>query len=174
MKNFRFAILCLGIVCSLGFLWSTSLSLPQTLASHFNWAGQADGFMSRTGYLILYALMMLAMPLFIYAMAGLFPAYLARHADASLSIPHRQYWLAAERRAASADYLQNHAVWLAIIVLGLFDAIHFKVWQANQHVSLAQAQADFTWMLILSVLAILLWIGTMLRHFWQLPAQPAQ
>lgn len=174
MKNFRFAILCLGIVCSLSFLWSTSLSLPQTLASHFNWAGQADGFMSRTGYLILYALMMLAMPLFIYAMAGLFPAYLARHADAGLSIPHKQYWLAAERRAASADYLQNHAVWLAIIVLGLFDAIHFKVWQANQHASLAQAQADFTWMLILSVLAILLWIGTMLRHFWRLPAQSAQ
>lgn len=162
-----------GIFCSLVFLLLSTQSLPQTLASHFNWAGQADGFMSRTGYLILYAFMMLAMPLFIYAMAGLFPAYLARHADASLSIPHKQYWLAAERRAASADYLQNHAVWLAIIVLGLFDAIHFKVWQANQHASLAQAQADFTWLLILSVLAILLWIGTMLRHFWQLPAQPA-
>lgn len=89
--------------------------LPPIMASHFDGAGQANGFQSKAGFFGLYW--------FVIALSsGLFLpiGFLLRRIPAQfINLPHKDYWLATERREASINYLTGHMEWMIAATLAL-------------------------------------------------------
>lgn len=73
--------------------------LPATMAVHFNAAGRADGYGSRSSFVLFFA-GMFALLWFLFELISL----AIRRAPASLiNMPKKDYWLAPERRDATFD-----------------------------------------------------------------------
>lgn len=139
----------------------TAERLPEPVASHFGAGGLANGFSSRTGYLLWVVGLLVVVPTLT---AGVL-AYAARRFPAALSLPHRDYWLAPERREATLQYLMSHSAWLAALVALLVFAIHLLVVDANRTVP---ARLD-TRVFLLAVgafcVALAGWVRTLSRRF---------
>ena len=76
---------------------ATSGNLPERIASHFANGGAANGWMSRDAYVVIVLAMATLLPLFIVAMMARLPRMNPRR----IRLPHRDYWLAPERRDAA-------------------------------------------------------------------------
>jgi len=92
--------------------------LPPFMASHFGASGRPDGWMSRGGFFLFYAVVfgfvigvMLAVP----RMVAVLPVRL-------VNLPNRDYWLAPERRQVALRRLGDAMAWFAV-ALGLLGAI---------------------------------------------------
>jgi uncharacterized membrane protein len=101
--------------------------LPLRMASHFDAAGRANGFMARDQFFVIYALaslgtlaVLLAIPLIGRAVPiGL------------LNIPHREYWLVPERIGLVHQKLAAFGAWFAVWLSALLYALLEGVLQAN-------------------------------------------
>ena len=112
----------------LACLIATAPRLPERVASHFNAAGVADGWMSRSAYLWTMggtaagvALLMLGV--------GFGTRYLPASA---INLPHREYWLAPERQADTYAAFECFGLWMAAIQAVLVLGIHLLVVEANE------------------------------------------
>ncbi len=75
--------------------------LPDRLATHFGAGGAADGWMSKDGFYVFFAALMLGM-------FGMFSGivWLVRRMPASMiNLPNRDYWLDPERREITFEKL---------------------------------------------------------------------
>ena len=90
--------------------------LPEKLATHFDAAGNANGWMSKRGFFAFQFAMLAIMGLAFC----LLPQWLNRVPNALINLPHKAYWLAPERRAggvvsesadlrAAGDHRRTHA-----------------------------------------------------------------
>jgi XapX domain-containing protein len=126
---FRTPALILGLLY-LGFFSYLAVSgsrLPERVATHFGLEGQPDGWMDRTAHLRCMAVFGLAFPLFVPAICyGL--RFLP---DRFFNLPHRDYWLAPQRRPETMAYLYRHSLWFASLALGFVIGIHYSVIKAN-------------------------------------------
>jgi uncharacterized membrane protein len=101
--------------------------LPERVATHFNGAGAANGWMTRQGFAQFDAAMGGFVLLVIVGVA-----FLIRVLPASLiNIPHRDHWLAPERRRQTADKIFAHMLWLACIVVAFLMGINHLTFLAN-------------------------------------------
>jgi uncharacterized membrane protein len=96
--------------------------LPERVASHFGASGAANGWMSKSQFFTVYAVMLLP------ALAVEFwvARRIARTGGAKLNMPNKEYWLAPERRAATFAYFEKFFAWygwaflaLEVFVMGL-------------------------------------------------------
>ena len=86
----------LALAAAAIFIRLSGQQLPETMASHFDATGNANGFMARDTYLNFITLVAVGSPLLIVAVQALVLSQVAR-----INIPNRDYWLAPERRAAT-------------------------------------------------------------------------
>jgi uncharacterized membrane protein len=101
--------------------------LPERVATHFNTAGAPNGWMTRDGFARFDASMGAFVLLVILGVA-----LLIRVLPASLiNIPHRDHWLAPERRRQTADKIFAHMLWLAGIVVAFLMGINHLTFLAN-------------------------------------------
>ena len=168
MRSSRAAAFVLVLLYA-GFLgyWAWSgMQLPERIATHFNGSGEPNGWMSRSANQTLMLIFGFVFPVFmiglLYATRFL-PPYL-------INIPHRQYWLAAERKTETSDYLVRHSLWLACLMVGLVIGIQYSIVEANRqtppHLSLTvflQVMAPF-------VVGTAIWALVLLRHFRKPPS----
>lgn len=134
--------------------------LPERMATHFDWRGQPDGWMSSQGYLTFMAVFGFLFPLFPAALC-----LLLRFLPASvINIPHREYWLAPERRGETVGYLVRHMLWLSCLMSGLTIVLHQLTVEANQQVPPQLSNAIWGY-LVLFLVGVFLWIFTLVRHF---------
>jgi hypothetical protein len=84
------AIVLVGVV-QIGYYYP---KLPPTVASHFNAAGKADDWMPKESFAALNAIV-LASLLAVVLILGL---VIPRVPVALINLPHKEYWLAPERR----------------------------------------------------------------------------
>ena len=118
MRLSRLALLALTLLALLELAYFYP-RLPETVASHFNAAGQADGWSSKDAFVRFNAL-------FIGAFAALFWGIswlMARLPVDLINMPNREYWLAEERRAATLCTIQQQMEWLGVATLLLLIAI---------------------------------------------------
>ncbi|HSD59392.1 MAG TPA: DUF1648 domain-containing protein [Burkholderiales bacterium] len=101
--------------------------LPAKVASHFDGQGRPNGWMSRDGFFLLYGAM-LALQLAIF---GTGFRILRRLPDRMFNLPHRDYWLAPERRNETLDYLETWGLWFGCAVLALLLGIFQLAIDAN-------------------------------------------
>ena len=87
--------------------------LPGRLASHFAASGMPNGWMTKTQFLITYAVMLLP------ALAVEFwvPRRIAKKPDAKLNLPNKEYWLAPDRRADTFAYFEKVFAWYGSVFL---------------------------------------------------------
>lgn len=151
-----FTAFLVGIVA----IFLARAELPEQVASHYDSSGTPDGWMDRDTFLGLYAGLLVLM-------AGLFgglAAFLPRLPNAMINVPHKDYWLAPERRDESLRGMTSMLVWIGVATLLFLVALFRMTWTAN--LSESGELGDGFWILLAGYLGITLGvaIGGMMRY----------
>ena len=135
--------------------------LPPVVASHFNGAGQANGFQSKAAFFGVYW-SVVALTVGIFVPLGLM---LRRLPVQMINLPHKDYWLAPERSAESLTYLVRHMEWFAVATLALLIVIIQMVLVVNLNGSAVLPPAP-TWLALGGYFVfVFVWMTNLLRHF---------
>jgi hypothetical protein len=109
------------------FVYYTSQSLPNVVASHFNSLGVATGFLPREIYLAVMLGVVLLPPIFLV----LIPRLALRNPNARINVPHRDYWLAPERREQTVEVISQQITRFAVMLVAFLCYAHWMVVHAN-------------------------------------------
>ncbi len=77
--------------------------LPDTLATHFDFAGHPNGWMTREGFFWFYGILLFVM----IGVFGIIGQVMYKLPNWLINVPHKKYWLAPERRIESIHSLQK-------------------------------------------------------------------
>jgi uncharacterized membrane protein len=160
------AILLAGLVVLFVLsLIDASSRLPERFATHFDSAGQPNGWMTRSAHLLFSAALGLGLPILVTGLCYSFRFFPVK----LLNLPHRDYWLAPARRAQTYAYLFRHSLWLGCLMIGFVIGINLLLIQAN-----AQAPPRLSAPLIFTlasgfIVGILAWAIGLQAHFARIP-----
>jgi len=163
MSRFKLSIVLLLILfVAFGISLLASLPLlPDRMATHFGANGQPNGWMSRSQHIILMGLLGAGLPLMMLGICRT-----ARYLPASaVNIPHRDYWMAEERRIESTEFIFEHSVWLACLCLGFVTGLHWAVVFSNR---LQPVRLPLEWILAdagLFLAGVVIWVVCLYRRF---------
>jgi len=101
--------------------------LPERVASHFNGAGQPDGWTSRGMFFLTY-LGILSLVILIFLVL---PLALRRLPAGMINLPNRDYWLAPERRAETFAFIGRQLLWFGTATLAFLGLTFQLTIQAN-------------------------------------------
>lgn len=163
----RFSRLLIFLFIGLAFLQASHYAplLPERVASHFDAAGRADGWSSRSGFLNLNMV-------FVAGMGALFlgvTALINKTPKDAINLPNKDYWLAPERRAATLNTINSQMEWLAAATLALLLGITQLTIEANLAASAALPAGAF-WLLFGSyIFFFVIWLVLLLRTWYARP-----
>ena len=149
------------IAAAAAFILISSASLPSQVASHFDAAGVPNGFMSRAAY----QRIMLVLVVAVASMIGWLPAVALRRPDARINLPHREYWLAPQRRAATIELLLGRMRSFAGGVLLFLCYAHELVVRANRSSPARLSARAIEWGVVLFLAATFIWTLRLTRRF---------
>lgn len=115
------------LVAAGAYLLASTAALPERVASHFAADGTPNGFMHRDDYRQFILLFGLGLPVLVASVV----AFLPRLFTGVLKLPHRDYWLAPERREQSLGFLGEHGWWLGCLLVLLMCGVHRLIALAN-------------------------------------------
>ncbi len=128
MKNGRekFFLLLTGIsFLQMLYFWPL---MPETMASHFDGMGKANGFAPRTDFFALYA----GLIALFFLIFRILPRQLGRLPDGLINLPNKNFWLAPERRESTFAVIEEQMVRFGSSTLILIIATMQLVFQANR------------------------------------------
>lgn len=118
------------LVGAMLFVYYTSGSLPEVVASHFNRAGDPTGFVPRALYLQITLGIVLLPPIFLV----LVPRLSLRNPKARINLPNSDYWLAPERREQTVAIIAQQCTHFAVMLLVFLCYAHWLIVRANASV----------------------------------------
>jgi uncharacterized membrane protein len=143
--------------------------MPETMASHFDGAGRPNGYQSRGAFFALTAVMLGAVVAIFIGLASLIRLL----PTSWVNLPHREYWLAPERRESSVEFIGRQMEGFGVATLLLL----LLVVQAAIEANLApqpRIDSDSMWLvLVLYFLYTAVWMVRFLRHF-RMPASTSR
>lgn len=168
MKSARISWLALVIlqVAFLIFVTMSAAHLPERVASHFNAAGVANGWMAKSTYVRFIAGFGVIFSL-LWAV-GL-PLLLRATPVSVWNLPHRDYWLAPERRGETQAYLAVQLRWIACLTVGFTAGVHASVVQANLGAA-PHLTGPISAVTAIFLVAGAAWTFVFWRHFARRPA----
>ena len=101
--------------------------MPAQVASHFNFWGEADGWMPKENFLIFQLFLLV----FILGTTSLIPAFFRKLPDSLINIRNKSYWLAPERREESIHKFARVSDNLRVALLMFFLGINYYAFEAN-------------------------------------------
>jgi uncharacterized membrane protein len=152
------AFVLIGFVC---YVLVKSADLPAVVATHFDFRGKANGWMTRSKHLYFTLALGTLTPLFI---VGVF-AFVRRRQGWGLNIPNKEYWLAPERRAETFDYLSRQGLWLATLMAVFQAAIYKSILDANKLQPPTLATPESTGLVIGLLVMFAIWVAGLLLRF---------
>jgi hypothetical protein len=155
------AVLICLVVFAAVFIVYTTRYLSEPVAVHFGTGNQADGWMSRNGYLIFMLSFMIGMTAFITFVVGTLPAKFPQWTN----VPNRDYWLAPKRRDESLRYLSAHGKRLGYLIVMMMLGMHYTILLANHTRPPSLPVPVFTSILIGFAVALIWWIVRLSRRF---------
>jgi len=162
MRKFPVLLFVMLLAAATALILYSVPELPELVAVHFNAAGRANGFMTRTGCRDFMLASTLGMPLLIVIATTLLPRVL----PASLiNIPNRDYWLAPERAHDSLVFLSEQGLWFGCILVLFLASVDGMLVKANAVSPPEFPNALLIAMLILFFCAVGAWGLRMLRRF---------
>jgi uncharacterized membrane protein len=168
MKISKFPVI-VWVVCLIVFIASVVLSqadLPDRVADHFNSAGTANGWTSRsafTAFFVVFGTIFSSFVIGICYSIRFFPSRL-------LNVPNPEYWRSPKHYPEACAFLFGHAFWFGALAAIWFGLFHYLVVRANL---LAPAVLDSKTLTILTVAFLggtFLWAISLIRHFRNVPA----
>lgn len=133
--------------------------LPDTMATHFNQANQANGWTATRAFL-LGSLGILAGALLIWL---LIRGRLYRLPSSAFNLPNREYWLAPERRGETIGAIERQIEWFVALTMAYLAGMTQLTIEANLRTP-PQMGGEF-WVLFWAYLALLLgWIVLLIRR----------
>lgn len=127
-QKYMNAALLVLMALAIGFVTTTTQSLPNVVASHFNASGVANGFMERQSYLVIMLAVIVGLPgLMVLNVTGF-----SKIPVGMINIPHREHWLAPERSALTLQILKSFMTVLACCIVIFLSFVHWLVVLANQ------------------------------------------
>ncbi len=143
------------------FIVATTGQLPDRVASHFGAGNLPNGWMTHDRYLAFIFAFAVLLPAIVVAGVGIVPFLSPRR----INIPHREYWLAPERRAATLTTLASRACWLGTWIAVFLAGVHYAILEANATAP-PRLPVDLVWTLLIAFVAgIALWIGMLHLRF---------
>jgi len=141
-------------------------NLPTRVATHFALNGEPNGWSTKTAYLFFTIGMNVFMLLVFWGLAVLFP----KMPESTMNIPHKEYWLAPERREQTIRDMQEMMYTIGSLTFGLLLFMHYIIYQENLHPS---EYSEFSFWLVMGVWLVLLfyYIIRMMRRY-RLPKEP--
>lgn len=157
---------CLHVMVSLlqqVFYWR---HLPERVATHFGPGGEPNDWMDRTSAVLVLGGFQLFFPLLLVGVVRL----LRWIPNGLINIPHREYWLAPERRESSLEWLEFPMAGIAGLVAVLMAVLSHLTFRAN---SGAGKLEEFPFFVCLAIhLGGTAWLVIcILRHFGRVPQQ---
>ena len=153
-------LICLTIF-AVGLVIYTTRDLPETVATHFDGRNRANGWMSRDGYRLFTVSFMIGLSAFVGFCTGTLPRVFPRWTN----IPHRDYWLARERREESLRYLSAHGKRLGCLIVLMMLGMHYVILVANHARPPTLPFSIFMWIFVGFLLALVWWIVRLYRRF---------
>lgn len=117
-----FYVLLLSLGLGTADMVGNYAALPDTVATHFDMSGQPNDWMSKTGFLAV-SLSVLAL------LAGTFmglPALIGKFPDSMINVPHKEYWLAPQRRSQTLNWFARQLHWFGSMT------VLFMIWVFHQ------------------------------------------
>ena len=151
----------LYVACAATFVWATSLGLPDLVASHFGAAGAANGFMTRTFYMLFMVAFVIGLP----ALMVFVTWHAVGNARARLSLPNRNYWLAPERRAETIALLRVGILCFGALLVTFLCYAHGLVVLANEAQPVHLAQSWFIGGLVVYFVVLFVGVRSFLGRF---------
>lgn len=121
-----------------GYYWT---QLPDRVATHFGADGQPNDWMQKTSACVVLGACQIIVPLIVLGATTL----ANRLPSSMVNIPHREYWLHADRRAETLAWMNRMMTWIAILSLIFMMAISRLTFVANMR----QGSLDLRWFLML-------------------------
>jgi uncharacterized membrane protein len=141
-------------------LWLVFDALPEVMASHFDAAGQPNGFQDKQSF----AAVSLALSAGNLMLFGALPWLLRKLPVSLINLPHREFWLAPGRRQGALARLDVYMDWFACATTALLAAVFELVLRAN--LARAPLASAATWLLLTSYLVFtLVWLVSLWRAF---------
>jgi len=169
--NSRLPLMFVGVLYLLlaATLIVTADGLPSRVASHFNGAGTADGWMTRANYLAFTLCLAILLPLFLVVGCFLFRYLPAR----AFNLPNRDYWLAPERRAGTDAHFFRYSLWFACLVILFVIGLHLTILKANSQFPPRLSSPLLFGCLGFFLTGMAIWILKMLWPFLKNPSDSA-
>lgn len=134
--------------------------LPLRVASHFNLAGDANGWMSRTAFAGSYVVLIALMAVVYCGLGWL----LRRVPNGAINLPRRDYWLAPERRERTLEDIGRRLAGMGIATV-LFLMVVFQLCiRANLDGTFRLPLNAMTLPLAFFITTLALWLG---RIVWR-------
>jgi uncharacterized membrane protein len=134
--------------------------LPERMASHFDVAGRANGFLPKPAFFILYAVV-LALLSVVFLLT---PMLLARLPNSAINLPNRDYWLAPERRVLALAKVQAFSVGFGNVMLLFLLLVFRDVMRANLLEMPKLTMRIWVFLVLLAAFSIV-WTVRLLRSF---------
>ncbi len=134
--------------------------MPVKMASHFNAAGRANGWMPKEGFFLLYGLAVILMSVTFIIV----PRYLLKLPDSMINLPHKSYWLAAGRRHETCAMIARYMTNAGNLTIALLLCIFQMTFAANREKE--SGLPEYMWLPI-AVFAVLMgvWCVRFIRAF---------
>ncbi len=165
MKTLRTPAIILTALC-VGFelfLFYSAKLLPERMASHFGGDGRADGWMSRSGDLLVLGALGVALPVLFYILSFVTRIIPARF----VNLPHREHWLSPERRVETSAYISRQMLWMGCLMVLFLAGVHCLTIQANRMTPVHLPMDLFLALLGGFLAGVGVWSVVFIRHFWK-------
>jgi hypothetical protein len=138
--------------------------LPERLATHFNAAGQADGWSSRGACLTVWLATLAGMCLLFAGLCWLVRVLPARY----VNMPRRDYWFAPGREGYTRAVIGELILWLGLLMLATMSGLNHLTMRAN--LSAAPDLGLWPWVMTGADLGLMLGILLVfMRRFSRVP-----
>ncbi len=167
--QFPFILLMALDMALVVFVMQSSSGLPDTLATHFNAAGKANGWMSIDAY-VLYACLI---PVGFMALFGL-PVWLMwRYPSVQPNVPNKAYWMKPENRGRALGMIARSMLWMSSLLVLFVGALHWQVMLANRVSPPTFPSGTMTLVLVVFFTVLILWIVNLIYGFTKLDLDAA-
>jgi uncharacterized membrane protein len=102
--------------------------MPERMATHFGMNGHPNGWMSRSAATLFQCVLQAIMPIVFIGIAWSLP----RFPNSMINLPHKEYWLAPERRAATLGHMTNMLLGISLAISIFIVVIAHLVFEANR------------------------------------------
>jgi len=162
LPRFLYAVLFLAGLLIMAYYYP---QMPQRMASHFAADGHVNGWQSRKAFFLLMVLVSSTSAL----VAFVAPLQIAAKANNRINLPHRNYWLAPERRAETIRFISATMAWFGCGILFVLISGTRLALQANLGPDHRFNSQAMTVVLVSFLAGLLGLIVRMVRHFQKVP-----